>query len=78
VYEKVRGLHSFEPFLSRLENLDASELGECAHGIPEDWCGGEPELLTRLIEHLNERRRRVRQALIDAKNCSLAPFPKWR
>lgn len=78
VYEKVRGLSSFEPYLSRLENLDASELEECGRGIPEEWCGGEWELFVRLVERLDERRRRVRQALIDAKNSSLAPFPNWK
>ena len=78
VYEKVRGVQSFEPYLSRLENLEADELEACAHGIPDDWCGGKPELLMRLVERLYERRRRVRQALVDAKNSSLAPFPNWK
>ncbi len=78
VYEKVRGLQSFEPYLSRLENLEASDLEACASDIPEDWCGGARELLARLLERLFERRRRVRQALIDAKNSSLAPFPNWK
>ena len=78
VYESVRGLGSFEPFLSRVENLDAAELEERVHGIPEDWCGEQPEQLTRLVERLYERRRRVRQALIGAKNSSLAPFPNWK
>ena len=78
VYEKVRGLQSFEPYLSRLENLEAGEVEACARGIPDDWCGGKPELLMRLVERLYERRRRVRQALVDAKNSSLAPFPNWK
>lgn len=78
VYEKVRGLQSFEPYLSRLENLETGELEACAHGIPDDWCGSKPELLMRLLERLDERRRRVRQALVDAKNSSLAPFPNWK
>jgi hypothetical protein len=77
VYEKVRGLHSFEPYLSRLENLEASELEACAEDIPDEWCGGHRRLLAQLLERLYERRRRVRQALIDAKNSSLAPFPNW-
>ena len=78
VYERVRGLESFQPFLSRLENLDAAEIEDCARGIPDDWCGGEPEQLKRLLERLYDRRRRVRQAIIDAKNSSLAPFPNWK
>jgi hypothetical protein len=78
VYESVKGLHSFEPFLSRLENLDATELEQCVRDIPEEWCGEHPEQLARLMERLYERRRHVRQALIDTKNCSLAPFPNWK
>jgi len=77
VYENVRGLHSFEPFLSRVENLEASELENCVRGIPAEWCGDQPPQLLRLVERLYERRRRVRQALIDARNSSLAPFPNW-
>jgi len=78
VYETVRGLQSFEPFLARVENLEARELEQCVQGIPEEWCGEHPEQLTRLIERLYERRRRVRQALVDTKNSSLAPFPNWK
>lgn len=78
VYEVVRGLASFEPFLSRVENLDATELEDCVRSIPAEWCGEHPEQLNRLLERLYERRRRVRQALVDAKNSSLAPFPNWK
>jgi hypothetical protein len=77
VYEKVRGLKSFEPFLSTLENLEPAQLEECMRGIPAEWCGPEPNQTRRLLERLNERRHRVRQAIIDAKNSSLQPFPNW-
>ncbi len=77
VYEKVTGLASFEPYLSRIENLTRDELEGCAQGIPPKWCEPEPNHLERLIETLHERRRILRQAIIDAKNSSLAPFPNW-
>jgi hypothetical protein len=76
VYESVRGLQSFEPFLSRIENLEAQQLERCAREIPPQWCG-EDSQLPQLAERLHERRRCLRQALIDAKNCSLQPFPNW-
>ncbi len=78
VYDGVIGLKSFEPFLSRIENLEAAELEECLRGIPQEWCGENPEQLTILAERLFERRRRVRQALIDARNSALSPFPNWK
>jgi predicted CopG family antitoxin len=33
--------------------------------------------LSELVERLYERRRRLRQAIMDAKNSSLHPFPEW-
>ena len=78
VYRDVKGLDSFEPFLSRVENLQVSELEACVRGIPEDWCGERPAEMLRLVERLYERRRKIRQALIEARECSLAPFPNWR
>ena len=77
VYESVRGLQSFEPYLSRVEKLEPAQLEECVRGIPADWCGEDPAQLARLAEKLYERRRKLRQALVDAKNSSLQPFPNW-
>ena len=78
VYEKVTGLESFEPFLSRVENISESELKSCAEGIPKKWCEPYPDQLGRLLEVLYERRRILRQAIIDTKNSSVGPFPHWR
>ncbi|HEX5410431.1 MAG TPA: HipA family kinase [Terriglobia bacterium] len=77
VYESVRGLQSFEPYLSRIENINAAELDECLRGVPREWCGDETDRLSRLADRLYDRRRRVRQLIIDAKQCSLRPFPNW-
>jgi hypothetical protein len=77
VYEKVRGLESFEPLLSRIEDLTPGELEACTRGIPPEWCEPDPAPLVRLVETLYDRRRKLRQAIIDTKNCSLSPFPNW-
>ena len=77
VYESVRGLHSFEPYLSRVENIEASELEQCLREVPREWCGDGPEQISRLAEQLYERRRRVRQLIVDAKQSALRPFPNW-
>jgi HipA-like protein len=77
VYESVRGFQSFEPYLSRIENIGATELEECLRGVPREWCGEEPDKILRVAELLYQRRRGVRQLIIDAKQCSLKPFPNW-
>ena len=78
VYDEVEGLKSFEPFLSRVENLDSSEIGACISQMPSEWCAPNPGQLNQLAETLYKRRRGIRQAIIDAKNSSLKPFPNWR
>jgi hypothetical protein len=78
VYAEVQGLKSFEPFLSRVENLDSSQIGDCISQMPGEWCGPDPGKLNQLAETLYKRRRGIRQAIIDAKNSSLKPFPNWR
>jgi hypothetical protein len=78
VYEGVRGPESFEPFLTRIENLGAGELQSCAREIPADWCDGQPEGPARLMETLYARRRKLRQALVDIKNSEARPFPNWK
>ncbi len=78
VYDEVQGLKSFEPFLSRVENLDSSQIGECISQMPGEWCEPDPGKLNQLAETLYKRRRGIRQAIIDAKNSSLKPFPNWR
>jgi len=77
VYESVRSLDAFDRFLRRIENLERAQLAACARGIPREWCGGDPEQLAQLVERLYERRRKVRQAIIEARDSELRPFPNW-
>jgi hypothetical protein len=77
VYESVRGLQSFEPYLSRIENIEAPELETCLSEVPREWCGDDPDQISRLAEQLYQRRRQLRQLIIDAKRSSLRPFPNW-
>ncbi len=78
VYEGVRGFESFEPFLTRIENLETAHLEACLEAIPREWFGEDPGQVRRLLERLFERRRRLRQAILDAKNTSMGPFPNWK
>ncbi len=77
VYEDVTGFESFEPWLSRIENLDGTLLWRVAEEVPPEWYGGETEALERLMESLLERRGRVRSLLEAFRDSSRRPFPKW-
>ena len=80
VYEQVTGWHSFEPVLSRAEQMDSAELWKVTAGLPEEWWSryGSTSDLTRLIETLHQRRSSIRDLITAFRNSSRNPFPNWR
>ncbi len=58
VYETVTGWNSFEPWLSRVEGMEADALFAIAEQVPIEWYG-DPVALEGLVEALLQRRSRV-------------------
>jgi HipA-like kinase len=78
VYEQVLGWESFEPTLSRLEQIDISELWRLAKGMPEDWYQCDSDGLSRLIHTLYDRCAIVRNLISQFRASSRNPFPSWK
>ena len=79
VYERVTGLQSFEPWLGRLEQrITRATLGEAAEQIPPEWYQDDAAALEELLERLYQRRGRVRDLLVAARDSSRQPFPNWK
>jgi hypothetical protein len=79
VYESVRGIESFEPWLERLETrLNEAALDECAREIPPEWYDFETDQLEALLERLLRRRKMVRELIVAAWKSSAQPFPNWK
>ena len=78
VYAGVVGLESFEPFLSRLENLDANTLEDAAVSVPPEWYEGNTDELRALIGALADRRKRVAPLIAELQQSPKQPFPSWR
>jgi hypothetical protein len=79
VYESVRGIDSFEPWLSRVETrMDESVVGEIAGDIPPQWYGFDSDALERMLGQLRRRRRLVRDLIVQAWKSSAQPFPNWK
>ncbi len=77
VYEWVRGWDDFEPWLARLEALDAQVIWQCAEAVPPEWYAADFDALEKLVSDLVRRRGGVR-ALIEAfRYSSRLPFPAW-
>ena len=71
VYERVRNISAFEPWLTRLEQLEPEAFREEARTIPPGWYGYDQVGLERLVGQLNQRRMRVRAML----NSTLRALP---
>jgi hypothetical protein len=79
VYEGVRGMEAFEPWISRLEErIDEATVEEAASEIPPPWYDDKADVLERLLEQLLRRRKLVPELIVAAKKSSAQPFPNWK
>ena len=77
VYARVTGWDSFEPWLTRIEELDDECVWEAASRIPPEWYGNAWDELEGLVGNLLQRRRRVRELILSFRNSPRRPFPEW-
>jgi hypothetical protein len=78
VYQGVIGRASFEPWIDRMNRgITERVLGSILQQIPPDWYDDDLDSVTRLVERLLDRRKRVPELLFDAKNTTRQPFPNW-
>lgn len=77
VYAEVRGWESFEPWLTRIEELDEDYLWAAAGDIPPEWYGSDWVALEGLVRTLLARRKIVRELITAFRMSARNPFPKW-
>lgn len=79
VYEGVTGMHSFAPWLERLETrITERVLAELAEEIPPAWYDDDYDAVLRVLEQLYRRKKRVEELLWSAKNSNRQPFASWK
>lgn len=77
VYAGVNGWESFQPWLERVERMEPEAIWAIAETVPPIWYGGDLGDMERLVEALLQRRSRVRELVVQFRESSRAPFPKW-
>lgn len=77
VYQHVSGWESFEPWLTRIENLAPEVIHEIAGAVPPEWTGNDWAELERLTESIVARRSKVRELITAFRNSTRQPFPAW-
>jgi len=77
VYAEVYGWESFEPWLSRVENLEEHRLLTCSAMLPQEWFGTSQEL-HKVMRELAHRRTLLRDLIAAFRVSERRPFPKWQ
>jgi hypothetical protein len=77
VYGAITGWDSFEPWLTRLEEMAADTAWAAANEIPPDWYGGDVSEMEALVEKLLARRAKIRDLIDGFRGSDRVPFPYW-
>jgi hypothetical protein len=77
VYAGVTGWKSFEPWLGRIEGMEAETLWRIAEIVPPEWYGGDMATIEQLMEKMLARRGRVRELIASFRDSNREPFPMW-
>lgn len=78
VYQNLRSLADFEPWLSRARHCPETVFDDILRTTPPAWIEGEESGWEQLLERLFERRRRVEDLLLSTIRARPQYFPAWR
>lgn len=77
IYQDVRGPEDFEPWLTRLEEINEDALHDAASAVPPEWYDGDRASMDLLLEQLYERKNEVRRT-VRTFGCGFPKtFPNW-
>ena len=77
VYSHVLGWESFEPWLSRIEQISEETVRTIINDIPAEWYDADQAEFGRVIEQVLSRRVRIRELIHEFRSSDLDPFPMW-
>jgi hypothetical protein len=78
VYNEVRSLDSFQPWLDMLSNFPIEVIDSAWKEIPSEWLREDGDELEALLEALLKRRANVPRLLEDIRRERPSAFPNWR
>lgn len=78
VYDEVRSLDSFQPWLDLVEHFPVEVIDSAWKEIPRVWLGEDEEALERLLEALLKRRARIAALLEELRRTRPTAFANWR
>jgi hypothetical protein len=77
VYDGVRSLADFEPWLTQITDFPEEVLDMAWKSIPPDWIEGEEDALLQILERLYDRRKCVPDLIAACRQARTNPFANW-
>ncbi len=78
VYQNVKSLDDFQPWLDRVMHFPEEVVDEAQKQIPPDWLADDAPALEVMLAKLMARRKRVPDLVRDSRRGRVNPFPEWR
>lgn len=78
VYEEVKSLDSFQPWLEMVENFPEEVVDSAWKEIPRTWVEGDGDELEAMLERLLKRRSQVPMLVNEMRQKRTSAFPNWR
>jgi hypothetical protein len=78
VYNEVRSLDSFQPWLDMVGNFPIEVIDSAWKEIPSEWLREDADELEALLEALLKRRPQLPRLLEDIRRERPSAFPNWR
>jgi hypothetical protein len=77
VYDEVKSLDSFQPWLSMVENFPLEVIDSAWKEIPRTWLASDEDALLQVLELLVKRRRQVAALIEDMRRKRTSVFANW-
>jgi hypothetical protein len=77
VYDGVRTLDDFQPWLERITNFPAEVFDRVLRQLPPPWVADDGNRLERLLESLIRRQKRIAELIHECRKAPGNPFPRW-
>lgn len=78
VYDEVRSLDSFQPWLDMVTNFPIEVIDSAWKEIPRAWLDGDEQALEQMFELLLKRRSQIVILIDDMHRQRSGAFPNWR
>ena len=77
VYDEVRSLDSFQPWMAMVENFPIEVVDSAWKEIPRDWMQDDEGPLEDLLERLLKRRSRIATLIHEVQRKRTTAFANW-